>query len=150
MSAQLLTLILHFVLAIAYLALLVTLFKRHVGQEMAATILSVYVVTALLLELGEGFWRGGQLYIASRQIADDFQAYGALLLSIILTLVVVSFIRRDISTWLGVGFFWLLGFVAIFPNIFRFGDVIWQSGSFALTRERLAPTHPEKPCRCPD
>jgi signal transduction histidine kinase len=140
MSPQFLSLILHFILAALYLILLITLFKRHAGQEAAATILGVYVVTALLLELGEGFWRGGQLYIASPQIANDFQAYGALLLAIILTLVVVAFIRRDISTWLGIGFFWLLGFVAIFPNIFRFGDVIWQSGTFALTRERLAPT----------
>src|SRR5712691_10982278 len=41
--------------------------------------------------------------------------------------------------WLGVGAFLILGFVAIVPNIFRFGDVIWTNGRFTLTLERLAP-----------
>ena len=103
-------------------------------------ILGIYVAVAMLLELGEGFWRGGQLYIASNQIAIDFQTYGALTLAFILTLAIVSFIRRDISTWLGIGFFWLLGFVAIVPNIFGIGEVLWKTGLFTLTRERLAPT----------
>ena len=103
-------------------------------------ILGIYVALATLLVLGEGFWRGGQLYIASKQIANDFQAYGALALAFVLTLAIVSFIRRDISTWLGVGFFWLLGFVAIVPNIFGVGEVLWRTGLFTLTRERLAPT----------
>ena len=36
---------------------------------------------ALLLDVGEGLWRGGQLYMASQQVANDFQVYGALMLS---------------------------------------------------------------------
>ena len=81
MSPQILSLLLLGVLAVLYLALLVTLFKRHAGQETAAMILGIYVAVAMLLVVGEGFWRGGQLYIASKQVANDFQAYGALALA---------------------------------------------------------------------
>jgi signal transduction histidine kinase len=139
MSPQTLNLILYLILAAVYIPLLVTLFKRQAGQETAATVLGAYVVTAMLLVIGEGLWRGGELPIASQQVANDFQAYGALILSFILILAVVSFLRRDVTTWLGVAFFWLLGFVALVPNIFRLGDVIWQTGAFTLTRERLTP-----------
>jgi len=140
MSPQFLYLILHLVLAAFYIPLLVTLSKRHEGQETAVTLLGVYVVVALSLVVGEGLWRGGQLYIASAQIANDFQAYGALLLSFLLVLAVLAFIRRDMTVWLGVGFFSLLGFLAFIPNVFRFGDVIWNAGVLTLTRERLVPT----------
>src|SRR5215217_858054 len=140
MSPQILSLILHLILAALYIPLLVTLFNRHTGQETAAKILSGYVVTALLFVVGEGLWRGGQLYIASPQIANDFQTYGALALSFILILAIRSFIRRDLTIWFGIGLFWLLGFLVIVPNLLRVGDVIWQTGAFTLTRERLAPT----------
>ena len=140
MSPQILSLILHLVLAVAYIALLVTLFRRHTGQETAAMMLSVYVALAALLVLGEGLWRGGQLYIASFQIANDFQAYGALALSFILLLAILLFIRREITVWLGVGVFWVIGFIVIFANILGLGEFIWKSGALTFTRERLAPT----------
>lgn len=139
MSPQTLNLILYLMLAAAYIPLLVTLFKRQAGQETAATVLGAYIVMAMLLVIGEGLWRGGELPIASQQVANDFQIYGALILSFILTLAVVAFLRRDVPAWLGVAFFWLLGFIAIVPNIFRLGDVLWQTGTFTLTRERLTP-----------
>ena len=97
------------------------------------------MVLGLLLEIGEGMWRSGRLYIASTQIAIDFQTYGALALSFLLTLAVISFIRRDLGTWLGLGVFWILGFIFILPNVFGFGEVIWSNGQYTLTLERLAP-----------
>src|SRR5690348_3147771 len=100
MSPQFLYLILHLILAALYIPLLVTLSKRHAGQETATTLLGGYVAVAVLLVIGEGLWRGGRLYIASARIANDFQAYGALLLSFLLILAVLSFIRRDITVWL--------------------------------------------------
>ena len=102
-------------------------------------ILGGYVTLALLLAIGEGLWQAGQLYIASEQIANDFQVYGALALSFILLLSIRSFTRRDFTVWLGLGLFWVLGFLVILPNIFRFGEVIWKTGAFTLTLERLAP-----------
>ena len=90
--------------------------------------------------MGEGLWRGGRLQLATQQVANDFQVYGALVLAFLLTLTVVSFIRRDLNVWLGIGLFWALGFVAIIPNLFRFGEVIWTNGRLTLTLERLAPT----------
>lgn len=139
MSPQALNLILHFILAALYLTLIVRLFKRHPGQESAAMYLSGYIVLGMLLVLGEGLWRGGELYIASQQVANDFQLYGALALSLLLTLTVASFSRRALRTWLGVGFFWILGLILLIPNALGFGEVIWRTGLFTLTLDRLVP-----------
>src|SRR6187455_3022460 len=123
MSAQNINLILHLILAGLYLPVLVNLIQKRVGHESSAMLLSGYLVVGFLLVLGEGFWRGGELYIASERIAIDFLIYGALVLSFLLTLTVVSFIRRDLRIWLGLGAFWLVGFIVIFLNIFGLGDV---------------------------
>ncbi|HLO29650.1 MAG TPA: GAF domain-containing sensor histidine kinase, partial [Anaerolineales bacterium] len=139
MSAQNLNLALHLILAALYLPLLITLIQRHAGHETAAMLLSGYVLIGSFLDVAEGLWRGGRLYIASQQVANDFQAYGALILAFLLTLTIVSFIRRDLRTWLGVGAFWILGFIAIALNIFRFGEVVWTNGNLSLTYERLLP-----------
>ena len=119
--------------------LVLNLVKRHAGLETSATFLSVYVLIGLFLDIAEGMWRGGLLYIASPQIANDFQIYGALTLSFILLMTVLSFVRRDLWTWVGVGAFWVIGLVLVGLNIFRLGDVVWQTGFFTLTRERLLP-----------
>ncbi|RPJ27955.1 MAG: sensor histidine kinase [Chloroflexi bacterium] len=139
MSAQDLTLILHLILAVLYLPLLLSLIQRHAGHETAALLLSGYLLIGSLLDVAEGLWRGGQLPIASQHVANDFQAYGALALAFLLTLAVVSFARRDLGAWLGVGLFWVLGFILIMLNVFRFGAVIWTNGNFSLTFERLLP-----------
>lgn len=98
-----------------------------------------YVGMAFLLVLGEGLWRGGQLRLATQQVANDFQAFGALALSFILLLALRSFTRRDITVWLGVGVFWLIGFFIILPNVLGLGDIIWEAGTFSFTRDQLAP-----------
>jgi signal transduction histidine kinase len=140
MSAQTIILILYLTLTVLYLPLIVTLYRRPAGQENAATLLGVYIALASMFTLFEGLYRSGKLYIASPRVANDFQIYGALFLSFLLLLSVLSFIRRRPTVWLGLGLFWVLGLLAILPNINRFADVIWQSGNFLLTRERLAPT----------
>jgi signal transduction histidine kinase len=140
MSAETITLILYLTLTVLYLPLIVSLYRRPAGQENAATLLGVYIALASMFTLFEGLYRSGKLYIASPRVANDFQIYGALFLSFLLLLSVLSFIRRRPTVWLGLGLFWVLGLLAILPNINRFADVIWQSGTFLLTRERLAPT----------
>ncbi len=139
MSAQSLTLILHLILAALYLPLLVTLVRRHESYETAAMFLSGYIVVSSLLNVAEGLWRG-QLYVASPQVANDFQIYGALALAFLFILTVVSFTRRESRVWLGVGAFWILGFILIALNVFGFGAVIWTNGRFSLTFERLLPS----------
>src|SRR5688572_15433078 len=140
MSIQDLTLILHLVLAGLYLPMLITLTQRHAGLESAALLLSGYILLGALLNVGEGLWRAGRIAIASQQVANDFQTYGALALAFLLTLTVVSFLRRNRRAWLIIGALWVLGLVLILLNIFRFGDVVWTNGNFSLTLERLAPT----------
>jgi signal transduction histidine kinase len=139
MSVQELTLILHLVLAALYLPLLFTLIQRHEGQETTTMFLGGYVLIGLLLEVAEGLWRGGRLYIASQQIANDFQAYAALILAFLLTLTVIAFVRRNLRPWLIVGAIWIVGFILIIPNTLGLNDVIWTNGRYSLTLERLAP-----------
>lgn len=140
MSAQDLMLILHLILAAIYLPLLFTLIRRHAGQENAAMLFSGYVLIGLFLVVAEGLWRGGRLYIASQQIANDFHTYGALILAFLLNLTVASFTRHNLRPWLIVGIFWLFGFITIALNVFGFGAVVWTNGNFNLTYERLLPS----------
>ena len=139
MSAQTLVLILYLILAVFYLPLIVTLYRRPAGQENAAIFLGVYMALASLVTVAEGLWRSGQLIIASGRVEVDFQIYAALALSFLMLLGVLSFIRRNLMLWLAIGLVWVLGFLAIFPNVFGFQEIIWQNGNFALSRERLAP-----------
>lgn len=139
MSVQALTLILHLVLAALYLPLLFTLIQRQEGHETTTKLLGGYVLIGLLLEIAEGLWRGGRLYIASAQVANDFQAYGALVLAFFLTLTVIAFVRRNLRPWLILGAVWMAGFILIIPNSLGLNDVIWTNGRFSLTLERLAP-----------
>jgi len=139
MSAQNLAMLLHIILALLYLPLLITLIRRHSGQDTAALLLSCFILIASFLDVAEGLWRGGRLYIASPQIANDFLSYGALAVVFLLTLSIVSFVRRDMLTWLGIGAFWILGFILIGLNVFRFGEVVWTNGRLSLTLERLLP-----------
>lgn len=139
MSVQDLTLILQLILAALYLPMLFTLIQRHEGHETAAMFLGGYALIGAFLNVAEGLWRGGRLTIASGQVANDFQAYAALLLAFLLTLTVLSFMRRNLGAWLVIGAFWILGFILIIPNTLGFSDVIWTNGRYSLTLERLAP-----------
>lgn len=139
MSVQELTLILHLILAALYLPMLFTLIQRHEGHETAAMMLSGYALISALLNVAEGFWRSGRVQITSLQAANDIQIYGALVLAFFLTLTIISFLRRSLRLWLGIGAFWIIGFVLIVLNVLGLGDVIWTNGRFTLTLERLAP-----------
>ncbi|HVF25117.1 MAG TPA: GAF domain-containing sensor histidine kinase [Anaerolineales bacterium] len=140
MSPQTLNLILHLVLAALYLPVLANLIQRRSGHETAANLLSIYVVLGMLLTIGEGLWRGGQLQLATPRVANDFQIYGATVLAFLLAMTVAAFTRRNLRRWLALGAFWLLGFVIIMLNVLRLPAVIWTNGRLALTLERLAPT----------
>jgi len=138
MSPQNLSLILFILLAALYVPLIVTLVRRSSGQESATLVLTSYATIAALLTIVEGLRYGGR-WVVKTQTALDVQIYGALVLSILMTLTVVYFVRREIWTWLGIGAFWGLIIAAIISNIFRFGNVIWTNGTVTLTRESLAP-----------
>ena len=139
MSAQTVILILYLTLTVLYLPLIITLYRRPAGQENAAILLGIYIALASLLTAAEGLYRAGRLSLPSSQAPIDAQIYAAFGLSILLTLAVLSFIRRSPMVWIGVAGIWVLGFLAIFLNVFGFGEVIWQNGNITLTRERLAP-----------
>src|SRR4030095_11234832 len=124
MSPQNLSLILFMLLAVLYVPVVVMLLRRRGGQEKAATLLGGYLAVALLLTVLEGLRFGGRWQV-EKQIATDIQIYGALVLSILMILTVLFFIRREPWTWLGVGVFWVLMVIAVLFNIFKFGEVVW-------------------------
>jgi signal transduction histidine kinase len=138
MSPQSLSLIVFGVLAALYLPLIVTLLRRREGQENASFLLTAYLVVALALTLLEGLRLGGR-WQAGAQAAWDIQLYGSLVLSILLILTVIGFVRREPWTWLGVGVFWSLIIAAVNYNVFNLDYVVWTNGNITLTRERLAP-----------
>src|SRR5687768_16333488 len=140
MSPQTLNLILHLVLAALYLPVLANLIQRRSGHETAANLLSMYVILGMLLTIGEGLWRGGQLQLAASRVANDFQIYGATALAFLLALTVAAFTRRNLRRWIALGAFWVLGFIVILLNFLRLPAVIWTNGRLSLTLERLAPT----------
>jgi len=126
------------VLAALHLPVLSSLLRRRAGQESSAAFFAVYLLISMFLTAAEGLWRGGQIQLAT-QIANDFQIYSAFALAFLLLITIIYFVRRDERAWLGVGAFWLIGFFVIVPNLFGFGEVVWTSGRFALTLDRLAP-----------
>jgi len=138
MSPQNLSLILFILLAALYLPMIGTLLRRREGQETATTLLTAYMVVALLLTALEGVRYGGRWQV-NAQTAIDIQIYGALALSVLMTLTVIVFVRREMWMWLGVGVFWGLIAAAFAVNVFRLGDVVWTNGTRELTRAWLAP-----------
>ena len=138
MSSQVINLILLLLLAAFYLPVIVRLFQYHIGQETAGLLMAGYALVALLLDVAEGlrlsgYWQVDPLF------AYDLQVYGALLLAVLMMMTALSFTRREVWIWLGIGIFWGLAIVAIIPNLFGLGEVIWTNGSIELGREQLAP-----------
>jgi len=138
MSPQNISLILFTLLAALYLPVIATSLRRWEGQETAATLLASYMTVALLLTLLEGMRYGNRWQVAT-QTALDIQIYGALILSVLMLMTVLVFVRREFWTWLGVGVFWGLITAAFAANVFRFSDTVWTNGAVTLTRAGLAP-----------
>ena len=93
MSPQVLIMTLLLILAAFYLPVLVSVLRRHEGQEAAAALLGAYAVVAMLMGIGEALLRGGRLQV-EQLVASDVQLYGALLLAVIILLAVLEFARR--------------------------------------------------------
>jgi len=139
MSPQNLGLILLILLAALYLPVVAIVLRRREEKETASLLLIAYAVAALLLTAMEGLRYGGR-WLVDAQTALNIQIYGALLLSVLMILTVILFVRREPWTWLGVGVFWVLMVAAIVTNIFRLADVVWTNGIRELTRAGLALT----------
>jgi len=138
MSQQVLIMILLFILAALYLPVLISVLRRHEGQEAAASLLGAYAVIAMFMNIVEALFRGGQWRV-EQLVANDIQLYGTLLLAVVMLLAALEFTRREIWTWLTIGVVWGLLIAAIISNVFGLGDVVWTNGTATLTRDRLAP-----------
>jgi signal transduction histidine kinase len=138
MSQQVLVMTLVFILTALYVPVVVSVLRRHEGQETAAALLGGYIVIAILVGSGEALWRGAR-WQAPQFFVNDIQLYVALLLAVIMLLAVLEFTRREIWTWLIIGIVWGALIAAVISNVFGLGDVVWTNGTATLTRDRLAP-----------
>src|SRR5215510_1629379 len=100
MSPQSLSLILLMILAALHLPVLARLIGRRAGQESAAAYFAVYLLINMFLTAVDAVWRGGQLQLNPRR-AVDIQIYGAFVLSFLLLITILYFVRRDQRAWLG-------------------------------------------------
>lgn len=126
------------ILAAFYAPVIVSVIRRHEGQETAAALLGAYAVIAMGLTMGEALWRGGR-WQADFLLVTDLQIYGTLLLSLILLILTLEFTRRQIWGWLTIGLLWGAAVAAVLSNALPLGDVVWSNGTMTLPRERLAP-----------
>ncbi len=138
MSQPILFMTLLLILAAFYVPVIVSVIRRHEGQETAAALLGAYAVIAMGLTAGEALWRGGR-WQADFLLVNDIQIYGTLLLSLILLILTLEFTRRQIWGWLTIGLLWGAAVAAVLSNTLQLGDVVWSNGTITLPRERLAP-----------
>jgi hypothetical protein len=138
MSQAVINMMLLILLAAIYLPVVASVFRKHEGQETAATLLSLYALIAMFIGIGEGLLWGEQWRV-EQQVVNDIMIYGAFVLALLMTLTALAFTRQELSTWLGIGIFWGLVIALIIPNILGLGEIIWTNGTATLTRDRLAP-----------
>ncbi len=124
--------------AALYLAVLVGAFRRRGGQEFPATLVGVYALVALGLQVGEAFWRGGFFPQTDERGFLNLAIFGALFLAFLLALIVRAFLRREGWTWLVVGVVWALGLAALDSNSIQFPEIVWTNGRVMLPREGLS------------
>lgn len=129
----LLTLIAALYLPVIFFALL-----RREGQESAAGLVSLYALVGLGLGVFEAFWRDGRLPRYDALAFGDIQTYGALALAFLTVMIVQVFMRRQTVGWFGAAVLIALGLAVIAADAGRFPYVIWSSGAWTLTRDRLA------------
>jgi signal transduction histidine kinase len=138
MSPQVLSLILLSFLAALHVPVLINLIRKRPGQERAAAWFAGYLALSLLLTLIEALWRGGQVQFEARA-ATDLQIHGAFVLSFILLITILYFVRRDPRPWFMTGAVWLIVLLVFLANLPGFSDTVWTNGQFTLTQDRLAP-----------
>jgi signal transduction histidine kinase len=138
MSSQAFSLILLTILAALHIPALAHLIRRRAGQESAAAWLVGYLGINLALTTIEAMWRGGLVQLEA-QAANDFQIHGAFVLSFVLLITTILFVRRDSRPWFIASAVWLSVLLILLANIPGFGDIVWTNGQFTLTLDRLGP-----------
>ncbi|HUG33460.1 MAG TPA: ATP-binding protein [Anaerolineales bacterium] len=138
MSPEVLSLILLMFLAVLHVPALINLIQKRAGQENAAMWFAGYLALSLTLTVIEALWRGGQAGIDAGA-AVDLQIYGTFILSFLLLIAVLYFVRRNPRAWYITAAVWLIGLLVFLANLPGFGDVVWTNGQVTLTLDRLAP-----------
>jgi signal transduction histidine kinase len=124
--------------AVFYAAVLISTFRRRSGHEFSALLLGLYTLLALALQVGEAFWRNGNLAQVNALGFTNLEIFGALFLAFMLTLIARAFLRREGWTWLVVGILWALGLAALDANLLGLPEVVWWNPQVILPRTGLA------------
>ncbi|HSQ40358.1 MAG TPA: GAF domain-containing sensor histidine kinase [Anaerolineales bacterium] len=121
-----------------YLAVLFSTFRRRSGQELPAILLGLYTLMAMLLQVGEAFWRGGFFPQMDARGFINLEIFGTLFLAFLLVLVARTFLRLEGWIWLAVGVLWALGLAALDSNLLNLPVVIWTNGVVQLKNDGLS------------
>lgn len=136
-TSEFLTFVVVLLGTVLYLAVLIGTFRRRSGQEFSAVLLGIYVFIALVLQVGEAFWRGGFFPQMDERGFLSVQIFGTLFLAFLLVLMVRAFLRREGWVWLVLGVLWALGLVGLDANMLSLPDVLWTNDKVMLPRDGL-------------
>jgi signal transduction histidine kinase len=123
--------------AVLYMGVLISAFRRRREQEFSAALLGLFTLVALVLQVGEAFWRGGLFPQMTERGFLNLEIFGTLLLAFLLVLVLRAFLRIEGWIWLAVGGLWALGLAALNANLLNLPDVIWTNGRVKLPLDGL-------------
>jgi len=114
--------------------------RRDEGQKVSIWLVALYALLAMVLTVAEAIWRNGETSKGGTAAFQEFQIYITLTLITILTLVLLTFLRRKTWwAWSGLWVVWMLGLALILTNTFNLPDTLRINGSLTLERARLAP-----------
>lgn len=135
---NLFVLILLSVQAAFYLPVIVQAVRRRVGQETTASLVGLYALLALLLQIFEAIQRGGYLPSMDARLGETIQWYGLLALALLLIFILRAFLRLEGGrAWLGVGAFWALALIVVGRNLLNLPDVLWTNGQVMVPLQNL-------------
>ncbi len=104
---------------------------------MTAGLIILYALIGVGLGIFEAFWRGGRLSQMDALAFGDIEVYGALMLAFLMTITAYVFMRRSPIGWLVVGGVVGIVLVILLNQEMQFPHVVWSSGDFILTNDRL-------------
>ena len=126
------------VAALIYLAIIVMLLRRSIGQKLATYLTTLYALLALLMQAGQTAWLTGFLPNLNAFTLEQIQWFGTLALSLVLLLILYSFLGKKKSIiWLGVGIFWTIALLLLAYDVFQLPDILWTNGTWLISRERV-------------
>ncbi|MBE0680995.1 MAG: GAF domain-containing sensor histidine kinase [Anaerolineales bacterium] len=110
--------------------------RRDEGHQAATWLVVLYSLLALVLNVTEAAWTGGE----DTLLFQEIQIYAAFTLVTIMIVAMKTFVKRETWwAWFGLWTLWTLSLALILTNALNLPDTIWTNGTLILLRSRLGP-----------